>query len=70
MDIKFNATGKINLGKLNEQQSTKPEVATQQERPNYNQGSLDKMASFNRSMVKQVSFGGWSPESKENEKAK
>lgn len=67
MDINnINAAGKIALNKTDNKAAVKPEKAMVQERPNYNQGSLDKMAAFNRSMVRQVSFGGWKPESKEN----
>lgn len=66
MEINVNAAGKAFLNKTNSKNAVKPENAAQQERPNYNQGSLDKMAAFNKSMVKQVSFGGWKPESKEN----
>lgn len=66
MEINVNAAGKAFLNKTNSKNAVKPETAAQQERPNYNQGSLDKMAAFNKSMVKQVSFGGWKPESKEN----
>lgn len=67
MDINnINAAGKIALNKTDNKAAVKPEKNIVQERPNYNQGSLDKMAAFNRSMIKQVSFGGWKPESKEN----
>ena len=66
MEINVNAAGKAFLNKTNSKNAVKPENAAQQERPNYNQGSLDKMAALNKSMVKQVSFGGWKPESKEN----
>ncbi len=66
MEINVNQLGKLAFNNQDNKATNKPEVASQQERPNYNQGSLDKMASFNRSMVKQVSFGGWKPESKEN----
>ena len=54
------------INKTENKNAQKTEVAANSDRPNYNQGSLDKMAAFNRSMVKQVSFGGWKPESKEN----
>ena len=70
MDINnINGLNKVALNAKNDKAAVKPEVAAQQDRPNYNQGSLDKMAAFNRSMVKQVSFGGWKPESDANAKA-
>lgn len=67
MEINVNKTAQIAMNSVQNKEKEKTEPKTD-ERTNYNQGSLDKMASFNRSLVNQVSFGGWKPESKENAK--
>ncbi len=67
MEINVNNTNSILFNKKDLSKTSDAKQANVQAgRENYNQSSLDKMAAFNRSMVKQVSFGGWKPESKEN----
>lgn len=67
MDINnIKGASQIAFNKSAKTKAEEQKEAPQETRVNYNQGSLDKMAAFNRSMVKQVSFGGWKPESKEN----
>lgn len=66
MEINLSSVNKAFLNKPDAKNAEKSEVSSQQQNPNYNQASLDKMAVYNRSMVKQVNFGGWKPESQEN----
>ena len=64
MEINVNALGSKYITKPEAKKDVKTDVV-QQQNPNYNQGSLDKLAALNRTMVKPVSFGGWKPETKE-----
>ncbi|MBQ2644748.1 DHH family phosphoesterase [bacterium] len=66
MEININSANKAILKKSEVQQTSKPEENVKNENSSYNQSSLDKMAAYNRTMVKKPSFGGWKPESKAN----
>jgi len=68
MEIKLSEVKNSNLLRTAAKDAEKVQPKTEQERPNYNQSSLDKMAALNRSLVKQsaISFGGWKPESDKN----
>ena len=68
MEINVSGIRNPNLLKAEKKEAEKVQPKTEQDRPNYNQASLDKMAALNRSMVMQktVSFGGWKPESDKN----
>jgi len=66
MEINLSSVNKLTFNKPEAKTTEKTETAAQQHNQNYNQTSLDKMAAYNRSMVKQTNFGGWKPETKEN----
>ena len=53
MEIKLSEVKNSNLLRTAAKDAEKVQPKTEQERPNYNQSSLDKMAALNRSLVKQ-----------------
>jgi len=68
MEINVSGVRNPNLLKTEKKEAEQVQPKVEQDRPNYNQASLDKMAALNRSMVMQkpVSFRGWKPESDKN----
>ena len=68
MDFNVCKVSNTNLLRPEKKELKQNFVAFQQDRANYNEAALDRMAMLNRSMVrpKTVSFGGWKPESENN----